>query len=826
MLSDLRYAARTLRRTPGFTAWAVLALALGIGANTAVFSVVYAVLLAPLPYPDANRVVQLSERNAAQGHDAGRVSRGTFVDWPARTRTIESLAAYSSGGESLWTIGDRMQVVHVAAATASLPRVLAVQPLLGRWFTEDETSAASTPQIVLSYGLWRGAFGSDGNIVGRTVLVEGRAPREIIGVMPPGFSFPEGAEAWVSVAVDGPVPPDKRRFVSVHAVGRMAGGITLDDVRAEFDALSAQIAAEQPQSNAGWTARVTPLRNADTAAVRPALLALLMAVAGVLLIACANVANMLLARAVSRRRDVAVRLALGASPARVARLHVIEAALLACGGTAAGILIGPWLCSALVRLAPPDVPRLDTVHVNAALLFFAAIAGCATATLVGMAPAAEAVRLGRAGGLAAGARAATPRTARVRRMLIASEIAVVVVLLTGALLFLRTFVQLRGVDLGFQPARVWNVSTRWPIGRFFSPGTKPWPRVQHAVDGLLAAVSAIPGVDAVGLISDVPLAGSPYSGLVWRDDAPGAAGLIPPADPRDRWRTDLSVVTPGYFTAPDIPIVRGRNFTDSDRLTDDQLAAAEPAASGVVIVNQAFVSRYFAGQDPVGRRLVLYDDQTFGWLRTIVGVVADVRAHAVGEPPVPAAYIPHAQHPDVFVPSLLVRSSLPSSALSASIRERVRLYAPQLLLQRIRPMDDVISGALSRPLFNLLLVGAAAVLGLALAAVGIYAVIAFTVVQRTREIGIRMALGARTADVLGLIVRDGMWPIAAGALVGLAASALGVRTLRSMLFGVAPLDPVSFVGAPTVLLTVALLACYVPARRAARIDPLIALREE
>jgi putative ABC transport system permease protein len=825
MLHDLRFAIRALRRSPAFAVSALLALALGIGANTAVFSVVYAVLLKPLPYADPGRLVKLSETNEAERRDEGRVSRGTFVDWRARTRTLESIAAHSSGGEALWTIGDQIQVVRVAAATPSLAQVLAVQPMLGRWFPDEGTTSQPT-RVVISHGLWQRAFGGAADVVGRRVLIEGRTSREIAGVMPEGFAFPDRTDAWVSLAPGGTMGPQQRRFISYHVVGRMRSGVALSDVRVEFDTLAAQLAAEHPASNAGWTARVVPLAGSDAVAARAGLLALLAAVAGVLLIGCANVANLLLARATSREREVAVRLALGAGLRDLMRQCLAEAVVLSLGAAALGIAIGAWIATALVSLAPADIPRVGDVTLTS-VMWFALGAAVLTAAFLAVIPALHAAAVAGRQTLRPDARAATPRAALLRRVLIGGEVALVVLLLTGALLFLRTFVSLRGVDLGFQPDRVWSVSTRWPIGRFASaPGVRMWPRIQTAVDGLLETVAAVPGVEAVGLITEVPLTASPYSGTVWRDDAPGAAGLTAPTDRRDRWRADLSIVTAGYFDALRLPFLRGRNFSDSDRWSADQLNASRAPDGGVAIVNQAFAERYFPGQDPVGRALVLYDDQTFGWHRTIVGIVADVRGRAVAEPAEPTVFIPHAQHPDVFLPSLVVRASLPPSAVAPAIRDSIARYDPQLLVQRIRPMEEVVAGALSRPRFNLLLVGSFALVGLLLAAIGIYGVVSFLVAQRTREIGIRMALGARAADVRRLVVRDGMTPVMAGILLGLLAAVPSTRAIRSLLFGVAPFDAVSFAMAPGLLVLVALAACLLPARRATQVDPLVALRED
>jgi putative ABC transport system permease protein len=825
MLNDVRYAVRTLRRSPAFTVSAILALALGIGANTAVFSVVYAVLLKPLPYWQPDRLVALSEVNAAEGGDTGRVSRGTFIDWSARTHTLEGIGAYTEPGDgvTLWGSGDRYLPVRSSAVSASAFSILGVPPLLGRTFRPDDQR-----KLIISYGLWQRAFGGASDIVSRNITVEGRFTGEIIGVMPRGFGFPHDAEAWAHLGLTGPVPAAGRRTISYRTIARLAPGTTLENARRELAAISAQLSVDHPASNRGWTANVVPLAGSDTADVRPALLAMLAAVAAVLLIGCANVANLLLARASSRRREYAVRAALGAGTARLVGQCLTEALILAAFGTVAGLLLAQWLRGVLVRLAPPDIPRISEVHLNGAVLLCATAAGTVSALLIAIAPALQAARADHRGTLRPDSRGATARRLPVRRLLIGGEVAAVVLLLTGALLFVRTLVKLRGVDLGFESHRVINVSARWPTGAIFpsTRGIRPWPNIQRRVDGLIAAVSGVPGVEAAGLISDVPLTGDPFSGHVWRADAPGVSGLTPPADPRDRWKADLSIVTSGYFTAMGIPLLRGRNFSDADRLTDDQLNASYVPTSGAVIINNAFATRYLPGQDPVGRTLVFHDDQTFGWSRRIVGVVADVRGHAVAEAPVPAVFIPHAQHPDVFVPSIMVRSSLAIDLLAPAIRSRLAQLDPQLLVQRITPMDDVVTGALSRPRFNVLLLTSFASVALLLAAVGIYGVVAFLVTEQTREIGIRMALGARAADVMRLVLAEGMSPVIVGATAGIAGSLIGTRTLRTLLYGVTPLDAPSVAAAPAILVGVALLACVLPARRALRVDPLVALRDE
>src|SRR3954468_11764217 len=485
MLRDLIFAVRTLRRAPGFAVSAILALALGVGANTAVFSVVYAVLLKPLPYEQPDRRGRSSGVDPGAGGEQGGVWAGTFVDWRARARTLEAIAIYGIpfDGETLWTLGDQVVIVKAATASPAIFSLLRVQPILGRTFRgeQEPVPAGALGQFVISYGLWQRAFGGASDVVGRTVMIEGRFPREIVGVMPRGFSFPDGTEAWTSLPM-GTVAAAARRARSFLGIARLAPHATIDDVRRELDGISAQLASEQPASNAGWTARVEPLAGSDTASTRPALIALMAAVAGVLLIGCANVANLLFARATARRREMAVRVALGAGVSRLIRQCLAEAALLCVAGVAAGLVLGQWLAGVLVRLAPPDIPRLANVGMSGAVLLFAIAAGVLSAGLTGLAPALQAARADVHGGLRPDARAATPRGARLRRRLLAGEVAIVVVLLTGALLLVRTFVNLRRVDLGFETEHVIEVETRWPVGRVLraAPGTRPWANARRA----------------------------------------------------------------------------------------------------------------------------------------------------------------------------------------------------------------------------------------------------------------------------------------------------------------------------------------------------------
>jgi predicted permease len=825
MLNDLRYALRTLRRSPGFAASAILALALGIGANTAVFSIIYAVILKPLPYDEPDRLVRLYETNRGQSLERGPLSPGTFLDWQARSRAFDSLAVFSVPGEALWSFRDGYEVVRLSRVSPSLFQVLRTSPVLGRVFAPD-AAPPSTPEVVIGYGLWQRRFGGRGDIIGENVSIEGRVPARIIGVMPRGFEFPGSADAWANVGLRGPVPPARRSQRFFAGIGRIAAGQSVESARHELAGISAQLEREHADSNRGWTADLEPLAAALVSVNKAALFTLLGAVSGVLLIGCANVANLLLARATARQHEMSVRLALGAGTARLLRQCFTEALTLCFLGTVAGLLVGHWMTRVLVRMAPPE-PRLNEAGMNAALLLFAIGACLASTVLVGVIPALQSARATRAGALRLQARGMAGSGGTLRRLLIAGEVTVVVLLLTTAVLFARSFVRLRGVDLGFAPRQVLSVETRWPVGRFPpSPAARPWPRVQRAVDELIAAIQSVPGVEAAGLMTDLPLTGEPFSASVWRADAPGASGLTAPPAPRDRWKADLSIVTAGYFPAMSIRFVRGRNFIDADRFSEAQLNNAAAPRAGVAVINAAFASRYFPDADPIGQTVVLSEDQTFGSSRTIVGVVSDVRGRKVAEEPRPVIFLPHAQHPDVFRPAIAIRSSLPPDAIVGAIRERIRAFDSQLLVMRTRPMDEIVSGALSRPRFNLLLIGSFALIALGLAAVGIYGVVAFLVTQRTREIGIRMALGARAGDVLRLVFRDGLAPVVLGGAVGMIAAFAATRGIRSMLFGVTPLDPVSFAAAPALLAAVALLACYLPARRATRVDPLVALRDE
>jgi putative ABC transport system permease protein len=825
MLHDLRYSLRTLRRSPGFTASAVLAIALAVGVNTAVFAVVYRVLLEPLPYPDGERLVRIWETNHPQSIERGEVSPTSVVEWRQRSRAFDRIAVYGAR-EWLIAFDEELEAVQGAFVSPDLFAMLGAAPVIGQPFPAEGRPGAEPAaggDVLIGHGLWQRRFGGRPNVVGKTVSIEGRVSRTIRGVLPPGFDFPAGTQIWTSETFERAIGPNERSGRWRQAMGQLRAGGTAEEAERELNAIAAQLATEYPDTHAGWGVAVRSLHHATSETIRPALLVLFAAVGCVLLIAGANVANLMIARATARRHELAVRMALGAGRRRLVRGWLTEALVIAVMGSALGVVFGAWLTTLVTALAPVDVPRMDAVAVRAPVLLFVGAVTVGMALFTGLIAAWQAREvtvhhtLMRTGRTAAGA-----PNACVRGVLIGGQVALTLTLLVSAALLLRSFTELRRVDLGFEPQGVVTVDTRLPTGRFPLTAGRPWFRLAMYYETLLAELAALPGVQAVGGSIGLPLTENGAAGNVWMEER-GRDGTLPPAEAQ--WTVTIDVVTPDYFRAMGMHIVRGRSFRVEDRLTEEQLTSSDDARPrGVAIVNEAFARRFLPGQEPIGRSLVLFDHWAVS-ASTIVGVVADVRQQGVALPSEPAVYVPFGEMPG-FQLSIAVRSALPPTALVPAVAERLRHVDSRLAVSNLRPLTEVVGTAIAGPRFNLLLVGSFAGLALMLAAIGVYGVVGYLVAQRTRELGIRIALGARRDDVLRTVLMVGMRPVLLGAAVGVLGAVAASHVVRGLLFGVAPLDPVSFGSAVLLVLLVAWLAAALPALRATRVDPVVVLRDE
>lgn len=804
LFADLRHAARTLARSPAFTAVVVTTVALGIGANTALFSVVDAVLLRPLPYADARRLAVLWE--ASDHHAFMNVAPPTFLDWREQSRAFRDMAAFSPG--DFFLAGDEETVrVHGARATSSLFATLGVAPALGRGLEpEDEGHAAGTA-LVLSDRLWRARFGADPSVLGRAVVVNDRA-RTVVGVMPPGFDFPppidlEGetvprkADLWVPF--DGDQRSISRGAHFLVVVGRLAAGMDHAAAEADLRGISDRLAEQFPATNAGWTARVVPFEEVLVGDVRRSLWVLLAAVGAVLLIACLNIANMLLARGASRGKEYAIRAALGAGRGPLLRHALAESQLLAIAGGAAGIGLGYLGTGLLVRIAPTSVPRLEGAGLDLRVLAFALVVSVLTGLLFGLVPALRALAPDLAGALRAGGRGAAEGESggRLRSALVVSEVALSLALLVAGGLLLRSFLELRGVDVGLRSGSVLTAQTSLSSVAF--PAR---PELASGYSELERRVASLPGVEAAGFVGNLPLT-SDYQGTTLQlvDEPPLAPGEDRPIH--------FTTATPGYFPAMGIPLVDGRAFTEGDDMD----------APHVALVNQEAARRYFGGRSPIGRQIV------WGNGATIVGVVGDVRLEDMAAEPPPIFYVPQAQFA-VRTATLAVRSGLPRESLVPAVRDVVRAVDRGAALFEVRTMDEVLADAVAKPRFAssvLVFFSAAALL---LAALGLYGLLSYSVGRRRREIGVRMALGATPRRILSTVTGEGLRLVAIGVTGGSLLALAAGRGLQGLLFGVRATDPATLLVTSGLLLVVALAACLVPAARATRVEPVEALREE
>jgi putative ABC transport system permease protein len=816
---DLRYALRRMAQAPGFTAVAVLTLALGIGVNTAMFSLVNAAMFGwEAAYEDPSRLVMMWQRS---GDERFAPTPADYRDWEERARSFVRMGAYYYEGVNLSGAGDPERLTAALVSPALFP-TLGVRPRHGRGFAAEEAQWGRHQVALLSHALWRQRFDGDPSVVGQAIALNGAA-YTIVGVMPPGCWFTgTRAELWLPMAFPPKDPTNDRHSHFLRAVGRLQPGVSIDHARREMEAIAGQLAREYPE-NQGLGATVTSLRATVLGDVQPALLVLTGAVGLVLLMTCVNLANLLLARSAAREREIATRVALGAGRRRLVQQLLVESLCLALIGGAAGLALAFWGVDAGARFVPDEVPRIHEtgVPIDGYVLVFTLAASLITGVLFGLAPALQATRPDPAEVLRAGGRSATtdPRRRRFRAGLVAAQIALAVTLLTGAGLLLKSFVRLQQVDPGIQTGPLLTMGLELP--RAVTPDRDYVPRFFEAV---LERVRAVPGVVAAGVSSHRPLGGGGMSRRFTVEGQPPAATLSEVANVSARQESAESLQAIG------VRLVRGRLFGRQDR----------PGSERVAIISETVARRFFAGQDPIGQRISL-DSPEHLWPAAelppggryprwkVVGVVADVRYWEPSRPPELVVYVPYLQRNETmpWAPAyLVVRTAAPGTGVVADLRRAVAQVDPAQPLSDVRTLDDLWHASLARPRFHLWLLGAFAVFALALAALGIYGLTSYAVAQRTGEIGIRMALGARRSDILRLLIGHGMRLVFVGLALGVGGSVVVTRALSSLLFGVSPRDPAVLLVVPALLAMVALLGTYVPARRGARLDPLVALHQE
>ena len=800
-LQDLKYALRTLRRSPGFTAVAILTLGLGIGANTVIFSVVNSVLLTPLPFPEPDRLVSIWEHNIPLDHPRNSVSAGNFQEWRNRARSFEQMAAYADFDYNLTGL-DVPERVHARATSAEFFRVLRITPMLGRAFQREDEAPGAAPVVLLTHALWQRRFSSDSSVVGETIMLNG-VSQEVVGILPADFGFfGEPADIWAPLTLE--LNEDAYRGRWLRVIGRLNPRIEVDRAKAEMVGLASQLQEEQPEHNPGWSANVIDLKETLVGDIQPALLVLLGAVILLQLIACANVANLLLARAAVREKEMALRTTLGASRGRVFAQLLTESVTLALAGGLLGVLLATWGRDLIRTLLPPDlsVPGISRLAIDARVLGFSLLVTLATGVLFGLAPAITSFRLNLQEPLrGSGRSSATARRARFRDALVVAEVALALILLLGAGLLAKSFSRLTDVDAGFQPAGLYEMQLSLPNSKYPEDGQQAG--FFHQLE---QRIREIPGVQSAGAVSFLPLTG--------QRSANGFVIEGRPFPPHGEEPTgDMRAVTPGYFEAMEIPVLRGRNIEPADRAD----------APDVAVISRTLAERLFPGENPIGHRLVYeWGDTTYA---EIVGIVGDVHHENLATAPYMEIYRPLAQFSYPFM-SVVVRSDLEPERLANALKNEVRTLDGDQPVGTLWPVKDLLSDSLARPRLNTLLLGVFGIVGLVLAGLGIYGLMAYSVVQRTQEIGIRMALGAGRSTVMLMVIRRGVLLALVGMGVGLI-GALGLTgMLTRLLYGVSPRDPVTFVTIPLFLGLVALVASMIPAARASRVDPIVAMRAE
>jgi putative ABC transport system permease protein len=800
---DIRHGMRVLSKNRGFTAVAIFVTALGIGANTAIFSVVNAVLLRPLPYEHAERLVRVMSTNAKQGTINRSHSFPNFADYRAQNDVFEAMVAYNDTSATL-SDGDSPERIKGVEASVDLFNVLDVKPILGRVFAPEDEQPGGSPAVVISYGMWQRRFSADVNVAGRQITLDSK-PKTIIGVLPANFQFVFVNEPMTYyVPLDPAGGMEKQRGAGVyHVLARLKAGVTIEQAEPEMQSIAARIEQQYTEQTAGESVSLLSAHTDLVGDLRPTLLVLLGAVGFVLLIACANVANLQLARATRRGREMAIRVALGASRWRVVRQLLTESLALSLLGGALGLLVALWGVDLISAFIPADIPRFKETGLDPTVLGFTLIASVLTGVLFGLAPALQLSRINLNEALKEGGRSATEGHSRhrLRSALIVSEVALSLVLLVGAGLLIKSFLRLRNTDPGFNSQQVLTASISLPEARY--PKDEQQSKLyQQAIE----RIARVPGVEAAGAILPLPLSDSSISTSFTVDGQPDPGpGARPFANAR--------IVTPNYIRAMGIPLVSGRDFNELD-------AADAPK---VILINETLAREFFAGEDPLGKRLSLGLNSLRG---EIVGVVGDVRHRSLDHKSGPEYYVTYKQVPVDFMSVVVRARTSDPTGLAASLRDVVHEIDKDLPLYRIRPMNDLVADSLARQRFSMTLIIAFAGLALALAGAGIFAVMTFLISQRTHEIGVRMALGARPGNILTMVMRQGMGVTLIGVGLGLSVAFAITRVMQSLLYQVSATDPATFVLVPLMLTGVALGACFVPARRATKVDPMVALRYE
>ncbi len=804
-LHDLRYALRQFRKNPAFTAVAVLTLALGIGANAAVFSVVYAVLLRPLPYKDAGSLAIVWEQNPSRGWTNNIVSPANFKDWRSQNRVFTEMAAVDPTSFNL-AGNDRPIEVGGERVTSNLFSLLGVQPIRGRAFQDEDDDPRNAPVAIVSYGLWQKRFGGSPGLIGQPITLDGRS-YSVVGIMPPNFSdvyttyFNTNAEVWIS-GLELTAP--ERTFHRFLALARLKPGVTVAQAQKEMDTIASRIELEYPE-NKGWSAKVVGLRDQVVGNVRPVLAVLMGAVAFVLLIACVNLTNLLLSRNAAREREVAIRTAIGANRTRVIRQFLTESVLLAVLGSLLGLLLARWGIHSLLALAPPDTPGIESVSLNAPVLGFTVVVSLVTVLLFGLVPALGASRSDLNASLKENSRGSTEgsRSYRLRGFLVAAEFCLAFILVIGAVLMMKTLVRLSHFDLGFHPDHVLTV--RIPLR---GPQYQGQQSQAHFFQQLTTRLEMLPGVRSASVASGLPIENHSGMGFVTDQDPNPAPEAMPDAN--------YLVVGPHYFQTMGIPLRKGRSFAESD--TEN--------AQRAVIINEELARRYWPGKDPIGRRLKTGADDKLPWL-TVVGVAANIRTQGPDSNYEPELYVPSTQWPWLISPRIVVvRTGMEPMAVANSVRNEALALDKTQPVSDVRTLELIAGEPAAQRQFLMVLLEIFGVLALALAGIGIYGVLAYSVARRTHEVGIRMVLGAARVDVLKLVLANGLKFALYGVGTGLLGALLLTRVLESLLFDVSPTDPATFALVTALLILVSLFACYVPARRAAKVDPMVALRYE